>query len=631
MIDAKSDLTDNAIQALQPELDRTAKMIPDEIKNVIVRPLRVRFERMSGELHVPTCAKDVVEQRKADASKQEASESFNAKSRNSDAYGFVRHFWPAKSSLIHLHKDFARILTQDESRAETFACGHKNMKRLARATLLHEIAHLYDFKKKASSEKQYQKLLHFAKKRGIISWVVFGGLIPDHLGTKNVLAQNSPDAYEFKNLKESFAVNLEFFLLDPHYACRKPALYAYFSRLFGAPFKEPGCRVNTRVALDRGLMGHRVIDLNPDRIYQIHYLYASEGEQMVSRWGHAMFRVIGCDPGRQVPGPDCLIDYNDHYVLSFRANVDDIIVSNLKGIMGGYPSELFILPFSQVHSDYTKSELRDLISLPLHLSEDEKREFIYSALESYWSYLGGYGFLTNNCSIESAGLLEGILRNPGDMNLGSMTPRKLYRNLAKKKLIDTSILEAPVRAEAQGVLFRSKRSDIERAFSNVKSFFPAFKNYESFIASSTAGQRRSGYAAIDFSRSNRKKIASSLYLLEGLIQLRAEVVLKQKFAKDFEKARAHEKRTEGQTASVYDKFQKLVLNTSYPWSALNYDYGVPLEEEAKIEEKPVALSEADQQTILELTRAFESRFKTDQDLIKAIVDNRNHFKSEITK
>jgi hypothetical protein len=36
-----------------------------------------------------------------------------------------------------------------------------------------------------------------------------------------------PDSYELSSPKEYIAVNMEYFLLDPSYACRRPALYQY--------------------------------------------------------------------------------------------------------------------------------------------------------------------------------------------------------------------------------------------------------------------------------------------------------------------------------------------------------------------------------------------------------------------
>jgi HAMP domain-containing protein len=52
----------------------------------------------------------------------------------------------------------------------------------------------------------------------------------------------SPDAYELSNPREFVAVNLEYFLLDPSYACRRPSLARHFSEHFAGwtpPHRQP--------------------------------------------------------------------------------------------------------------------------------------------------------------------------------------------------------------------------------------------------------------------------------------------------------------------------------------------------------------------------------------------------------
>jgi Mlc titration factor MtfA (ptsG expression regulator) len=59
--------------------------------------------------------------------------------------------------------------------------------------------------------------------------------------------RRSPDIYETSSPLEFVAVNMEYFLLDPSYACRRPSLYRYYKEHFGwAP--PQGClRQNLRV------------------------------------------------------------------------------------------------------------------------------------------------------------------------------------------------------------------------------------------------------------------------------------------------------------------------------------------------------------------------------------------------
>jgi hypothetical protein len=109
------------------------------------------------------------------------------------------------------------------------------------------------------------------------------------------------------------------------------------------PFGSTPCEMNKKITLmtqsvEKKPTLTRVID--PARIYQIHYLFAGKGKEMMSRWGHAMFRLVICAPGKPV-GPSCLQDFSHHVVVSYRANVEDMTMSYKKGMDGSYASQLF--------------------------------------------------------------------------------------------------------------------------------------------------------------------------------------------------------------------------------------------------------------------------------------------------
>src|SRR5690606_34254826 len=108
----------------------------------------------------------------------------------------------------------------------------------------------------------------------------------------------SPDVYELSSPLEFVAVNLEYFLLDPAYACRRPALYRHFRDHFGwAPAKRERCAegyayLNAGSDFARQPLGR----LDPERVYQVHYLFAEANQNWVSRWGHSMLRLVVCAP-----------------------------------------------------------------------------------------------------------------------------------------------------------------------------------------------------------------------------------------------------------------------------------------------------------------------------------------------
>ena len=185
----------------------------------------------------------------------------------------------------------------------------------------------------------------------------------------------------------------------------------------------------------------------PERVYQVQYLLASKGKGIASSFGHSMIRLVICAPehyeptiGLNVPatpfGPSCLKDTNYHLVISFRANVDDIKVSKIKGITGKYPSILFMLPLEKIKEKYNKNELRDLYAFPVNFSEEEKRAFITQVLSLHWGYTGRYKFLSNNCSTETLNILLSIFKKTDYYIKNAKTPYGVLKLLQELELVD---------------------------------------------------------------------------------------------------------------------------------------------------------------------------------------------------
>ena len=119
----------------------------------------------------------------------------------------------------------------------------------------------------------------------------------------------SPDIYEVSSPKEFVAVNMEYFLLDPTYACRRPALFEYFKARFDwAPARQQSCAqglpyLNAGSDFAKTPLGK----IDPERVYAVDYLLAEANQNLASRWGHSMLRLVICAPGRP-RGPDCRLD-----------------------------------------------------------------------------------------------------------------------------------------------------------------------------------------------------------------------------------------------------------------------------------------------------------------------------------
>ncbi|MEN5117208.1 DUF4105 domain-containing protein [Luteimonas sp. TWI662] len=317
----------------------------------------------------------------------------------------------------------------------------------ASAALVHELAHRYD-------RSRYGGLSRDPRLRDLAGWP----RAPLRLGLRarhNAMTDRRPDAYETASAAEFVAVNLEHFLLDPEYACRRPALHAYFTAHFawappaadcagGLPFIEAEPQAQED--------GHLLLELDPARVWSVEYLFAEGNAQPMSRWGHSMLRLVICAPGR-TPGPECRYDLAHHRVLSFRAFVDDVQISSLRGLTGRYPARLFVLPLDQVIDEYTRIELRGLQSIPLHLSPGEIATLLERAASVHWSYDGRYRFVGNNCAVETWKLLDaGVPRLDGP-RLRSITPNGLLRRLVRDGIADVAVLDAPDRAMREGYYF----------------------------------------------------------------------------------------------------------------------------------------------------------------------------------
>ncbi len=379
------------------------------------------------------------------------------------------------------------------SAVETSAQAHSQLL----ATLLHEVAHFYD--RTAYWPEGQRSLLRACRQQqeslGLVGLpprcrgqgerdfslsddprlLDLAGW-PEQAGQRGARAvansqqDRSPDRYELTSPSEFVAVNFEYFLLDSQYACRRPALHGYFKQHFGwAPPAAEGCvaalpYVNASLDEQQQALGR----IDPERVYAVHYLLAEPNEAWASRWGHSMLRLVICAPGRP-RGPDCLLDVSEHLVLSFRAFVEDVQLSSWDGLIGNYPSRLFILPLTQVVDEYTKLELRSLSSVPLRFSRAEVNDLVQQAVQLHWSYDGDYYFINNNCAVETRRLLRVGTQNPALRDLQSITPTGLLSLLAARGLADQQPLQDRQQALRLGYFFDSFHERYQLMFMQVQA------------------------------------------------------------------------------------------------------------------------------------------------------------------
>lgn len=315
-----------------------------------------------------------------------------------------------------------------------------------RSTLIHELMHVAD----RSADGGWSRSPRLRELAGWQRRVWKLGRGANHFTDRN------PDAYERQSAAEYLAVNAEHWLLDAEFACRRPALAAWFSATFGAaPSQAAPCASTlplVQASEEEGAVA--LMQLDPARVYAVDYLFAEGGRVPMSRWGHSMLRLVICREGR-VPGPDCRLDLDQHRVLSFRAFVGDVELSSWRGLTGGYPSRLFVLPLQQVVDEYTKVELRGLASIPLRLTPAEISGLLERTAQVHWGYDGRYYFVSNNCAVETAKLLQAGVPALQERGIERISPRGLRRRLDRLGRLDETVLHDHAAAIRDGYYFPS--------------------------------------------------------------------------------------------------------------------------------------------------------------------------------
>lgn len=561
---APSYLTPEDIAPLTAFLAEAERAIPPRIRASLPQTLLVSFDHQPDDLappsfrpqvRVPLCPEDAPARSAAAASTPQELGVLDAASDHSTPH------------RIHLHRGLVAVVRAGPHASARYPCGHRSLYRLALASVLHEVVHAYDLQAGLSRDPRYRHLVRFDR-QGILR----------RLASRNLLWTRSPDPYEGHSLPESLAVNVEYFLLDPEYRCRRPASYQFFEdTLRYRPHPQASCQVNYRV-YHRG----EALSVDPARIYQVHYLLAARGQGIASRFGHSMFRLVVCNESRPTVGPECMEDVQDHIVIGFGANLQsDLLISPWKGLTGGYVSQLFIKPLSTVLIEYTEHERRGLDSLPLRLTADEQQQFLRRALEIYWSYSGRYYFLSNNCASESLSLLKSASADARLHRIEVITPTGLRDALQRQGLIALPHLpDGPAGLAAReqaGFYFPSQAARYQAAFAALRPHLPtaAPKTLERYLTHTTAHTRQTWLAALPpLLDPQAGLVRAQAFALEGLI-LHLRFTLAERKLTRFV--------LQNIDRPVLQRVQSLLpqLGTEQPWQLVTGGYGVPFPHEVR--------------------------------------------------
>lgn len=474
---------------------------------------------------------------------------------------------------------------------------HGTLRRELLATVLHELTHLYDRARLWDTDQR--RLLVRCHDRAASSGPV--GLPaacrgqterrfslsddprlldlagwPQAVGRRgareagNGQVARSPDPYELSSPKEFVAVNMEYFLLDPTYACRRPALHRYFRERFGWAPPAAACEsglayLNAGRDFGRTPLGR----LDPARVYQVDYLFAEANDSWASRWGHAMLRLVVCAPGRP-RGPDCRLDLDEHLVLSYRAFVGDVQLSSWDGLTGAYPSRLFVLPLHQVIDEYTKVELRSLASVPLTLDRPALERLVERAAEMHWSYDGNYWFLSNNCAVETLKLLRSGTTDPRLDDLDSIMPNGLLEVLEARGLADPTPLADPQEALRLGYRFDSFRDRYQAMFAVLRQRLDVPQTRVEDWLTLPARERRPWFENADL------RASAALLLLEQAAQRQQLLLAQDDLKRNYLSSR--ERADDTRFAKAGGTLEQILATSGFlsrPAELLDGGYGLP--------------------------------------------------------
>lgn len=463
-------------QVLEATMEEVSALLPQSFKDNLPKNIEIKVSKLSDHKVIPdeVCG--------ATSAHSEEEEEDSKDKKKPFIYGMYQQF----GNSLTINTAVLGELAKGKEKSKRINCQHKSLYDQAIATIIHELTHAYDF-----NSGRISNSMEFIRKAGFKK-----GLLK--IKNKNIQAMRSADKYELVNIAESFAVNMEYFTMDPEFMCRKPSMFDFYKRLLGVdPYPNRNCAVSNMV-MTSSQLGYIPTPLHNSRVYRIDYLLASAGKGISSGFGHSMFRIVMCAPERFDPitnrtipatpfGKKCLEDKLFHLVVSYRANIDDGKLNYIKGLTGGYPSMLFILNFSDVLDEYNRDELRDIMSYPLNLSAKEREEFITRVKEEHWNYRGAYKFINNNCAVESYDLLKGALNRDQLQTKSSVTPNGVLEDLDKLNFL--SVKDGSIET------FKAKTDQIILAYN--KAYGYKLKSSEKsnkdavlkFIDESTADQR----------------------------------------------------------------------------------------------------------------------------------------------
>ena len=235
---------------------------------------------------------------------------------------------------------------------------------------------------------------------------------------------------------ESFAVNMEYFLLDPEFACRRPAVSSYFRQLFGVE-DQPQCEPR--------LMFYTIVEqpgkwmkVDWKKVYGVFLAVADPGgESLLGRWGHASLLIVQCAPHREVVSEECWNDQEHHVFLDYHSNPlgyefqKDMSISD--GLFGRHLAQLHPFTYANRVQYYLEREKRGLTFFELRSEvkshAEMVRDILYFMFESFLAYRGTWNHLNKNCVTH---LHESLQSSLPELQAVTLMPLTTPLELAKR-------------------------------------------------------------------------------------------------------------------------------------------------------------------------------------------------------
>lgn len=338
------------------------------------------------------------------------------------------------------------VLKIDALWREKISCKKINCGDFLRRIIVHQLAHIFDETRTIKPMTiQEKKVLTFCS----YAWEITKKTIPDACKILNGFKKSISDHPDFlsllspeQNAQEVFAEHFEKYVFDPDYECRYPGFYNFLVKRIGrlkVQNSKP-CAVNYKIPqLKFSATDSNQLDLDPSRIYRIDYFLAEGGEEVFSKWGHTMFRLVVCSPARQKVSELCVNDTAFHIVVGFSALVTNGL-NPMDGLTGKYSSILTVKPLNEFVKQYSIGEDRSLVAYPIKFAKSEINNFISHVIDAYWNHNKKYYFLGNNCATEGLSLVKRSIQRPYSslflVDLIVMTPNALLRHLRDTKFVD---------------------------------------------------------------------------------------------------------------------------------------------------------------------------------------------------